>query len=253
MPKPTILSETARTVLTSAAARGDRAAFPPERLPVAAQRAVVKSLLNAGLLEEVPADENQPAGRTAEDGTRVALWVTDAGVRAVGLEPPSSPPNSAQGGPLVADNAQPAPQSPEPSTAAQGPLVSRRARLRAAAVALLAAWDDADDSRPGLPDAVAALHAALVRPTRPQPAAPRSPRASTKRAVVLGLLRRPEGTTVAQVVEATGWARHTVHGFLAGLKKSGTPVEMLERVRQAGPGKQGAAGSYTVYRVVEAG
>ena len=41
--------------------------------------------------------------------------------------------------------------------------------------------------------------------------------------------------------------------FFAGLKKSGTPVEVLERVRQVGPGKQGAAGSYTVYRVGEAG
>ena len=58
---------------------------------------------------------------------------------------------------------------------------------------------------------------------------------------------------MAQVIEVTGWARHTVHGFFAGLKKAGLQIEVLERVRQVGPGKQGAAGSYTVYRVEEAG
>jgi len=65
----------------------------------------------------------------------------------------------------------------------------------------------------------------------------------------LTLLRRPEGTTIAQVMEATGWAQHTVRGFLAGLKKKGHTVEVLERVRQVGPGAQGAKGSYRVYRI----
>ncbi|MBI0539661.1 DUF3489 domain-containing protein, partial [Roseomonas sp. KE2513] len=49
--------------------------------------------------------------------------------------------------------------------------------------------------------------------------------------------------------EATGWAQHTVRGFLAGLKKKGHAVEVLERVRQVGPGAQGAKGSYSVYRI----
>ena len=71
---------------------------------------------------------------------------------------------------------------------------------------------------------------------------------------MLALLRRPEGATVAQIAEATGWAPHTVRGFFAGLKKrQGITVEVLERVRQVGPGKQGAKGSYTVYRIAEAG
>ena len=46
-----------------------------------------------------------------------------------------------------------------------------------------------------------------------------------------------------------GWAPHTVRGFLAGLAKKGIPVEVLERVRQIGPNKQGAKGSYTIYRL----
>ena len=44
-----------------------------------------------------------------------------------------------------------------------------------------------------------------------------------------------------------------MRGFLAGLKKKGVQVETLERVRQVGPNKQGAKGSYTVYRIGEAG
>jgi hypothetical protein len=69
---------------------------------------------------------------------------------------------------------------------------------------------------------------------------------------VLALLRRPEGTTVAQVAEATGWANHTVRGLFAGLKKRRIAITVLERVRQVGPNKQGAKGSYTVYSIVEA-
>jgi predicted transcriptional regulator len=66
------------------------------------------------------------------------------------------------------------------------------------------------------------------------------------------MLRRPEGATVAQIAEATGWAQHTVRGFFAGLKKrQGITVETAERIRQVGPNKQGAKGAYTVYRVAE--
>jgi len=59
---------------------------------------------------------------------------------------------------------------------------------------------------------------------------------------------------VAQIAEATGRANHTVRGFFAGLKKcQGIAVEVLECVRQVGPNKQGAKGSYTIYRIAEAG
>jgi len=52
------------------------------------------------------------------------------------------------------------------------------------------------------------------------------------------------------VIDATGWQSHTVRGFLAGLKRKGIEVEVLERVRQVGPNKQGAKGSYSIYRIV---
>ena len=66
---------------------------------------------------------------------------------------------------------------------------------------------------------------------------------------MLNLLRREEGATIAQVMEATGWASHTVRGFFAGLKKEGIDVQAKERVKQTEPGMQGAKGSYTIYHV----
>jgi hypothetical protein len=44
-------------------------------------------------------------------------------------------------------------------------------------------------------------------------------RADSKQALVIGLLQRPEGATIAQIVEATGWQQHTVRGTLAGTLK----------------------------------
>lgn len=34
---------------------------------------------------------------------------------------------------------------------------------------------------------------------------------------VVAMLRRPEGTTVVAVIKATGWQKHSVHGFFAGV------------------------------------
>ncbi|MFC7543742.1 DUF3489 domain-containing protein [Siccirubricoccus deserti] len=105
-----------------------------------------------------------------------------------------------------------------------------------------------------LAPAVAALRRAVpARTAAAHSIGPRQPSQGTKQEAVLALLRRPEGATVAQIAEATGWANHTVRGFFAGLKKRGIDVTVLERIRQVGPDHQGAKGSYTIYRIAEAG
>ena len=124
--------------------------------------------------------------------------------------------------------------------------------LKAAAEQVLAVWDGAtDEARLALPDAIIALRAALAvkrgRPLR-EHGAPRKPREGTKQEAVLVLLRRAEGATIAQICEATSWQQHTARGFLAALKKKDIAITVLERVRQVGPGKEGARGSYSVYR-----
>ncbi|MEO3475928.1 DUF3489 domain-containing protein [Roseomonas sp. CAU 1739] len=129
----------------------------------------------------------------------------------------------------------------------------RAAALRIAATGVAAAWDSPD--RDGLDEAIATLRTALSAPPARQarePGALRRPRVGTKQETVLTLLRRDQGTTIAEIIEATGWQPHTVRGFLAGLKRKGVTVEVLERVRQVGPSKQGAKGSYSIYRIYAA-
>ena len=44
-------------------------------------------------------------------------------------------------------------------------------------------------------------------------------RDGTKQAMLIAMLRRKEGATIAQIVEATGWRPHTVRGVFAGALK----------------------------------
>lgn len=45
-------------------------------------------------------------------------------------------------------------------------------------------------------------------------------RAGTKQAQIIALLQRPEGASIGEIVEATGWAPHSARGMISGgLKK----------------------------------
>jgi hypothetical protein len=86
--------------------------------------------------------------------------------------------------------------------------------------------------------------------TQPDAAATRTPRAGTKQALMIALLKRPEGATVEQIAAATGWQHHTIRGAISGAlkKKLGLAVEAT-RNREVGPNKTGAKGTSTVYRI----
>lgn len=60
------------------------------------------------------------------------------------------------------------------------------------------------------------------------PKAPKEPKADkgpNKKEAILALLRAPEGATIDQLMAATGWQKHSVHGQLANLRKAGTPIQ----------------------------
>lgn len=62
-------------------------------------------------------------------------------------------------------------------------------------------------------------YAALgVEPPANQPKA-RKMRENSKQSQVIAMLKRPEGATIAQICEATGWQQHTVRGTFAGAFK----------------------------------
>jgi hypothetical protein len=57
---------------------------------------------------------------------------------------------------------------------------------------------------------------------------PKAPRV-TKERMVIQALCRPEGATVTELMELTGWQNHSVRGFLSGTakKKLGLTVERI--------------------------
>lgn len=98
---------------------------------------------------------------------------------------------------------------------------------------------------------LAASAVASVRKAVPKPepadtpgdtdtAKPVAIRAGTKQAQIIAMLQRPEGATVAEMAEATGWLAHTVRGCVSGAlkKKLGLPI-VAEKVEGRG----------TVYRL----
>jgi hypothetical protein len=248
------LSDTQSLVLSKASQHEHGLAAAPQGLPAAARKAVFRSMLKNDLLEEcvAPREFAGFAWRGDADGARIALRITDAGLRAIGIEPDEADAADTATAADTAPTAEPDAARPAEDLTPddQAPAATRGATLRDAAQAVLDTWDDEAD-RGALAGPMERLRAALAKPARTprDPAAPRKAREGTKQEKVLAMLRRPEGATVAQIAAATGWAPHTVRGFFAGLKKKGVEIAVLERVRQVGPNKEGAKGSYTIYRV----
>ena len=70
----------------------------------------------------------------------------------------------------------------------------------------------------------------------------KSKREGSKQSVLIELMKRPEGATLPQMVEATGWQAHTVRGCMAGTlkKKLGLTIDSVkesggERVYRVSP------------------
>jgi hypothetical protein len=48
-----------------------------------------------------------------------------------------------------------------------------------------------------------------------------TPQSSNKKAEVITLMKRAKGATLSEIVESTGWQKHTVRGFVSILGSSG--------------------------------
>jgi hypothetical protein len=215
----TKLSDTQAVILSAAAQRDDGAVLPlPETLKIkgGAVAKVLGSLKAKGLIEHqgTPRGDNPPP-----------LRITRAGLQAIGVEA----------------------EDPGSDTAPAGAdALATTADARVQAVEAPAHGTGADNASP--PAKRKARKKATPSPTAPseKPA----PRAGTKQALMIEMLKRPEGATVEQIAAATGWQHHTIRGAISGAlkKKLGLTVEAI-RIRAVGPNKPGAKGSTTVYRI----
>jgi hypothetical protein len=268
------LSDTQLLVLSAAAARPDKLVTRHKRLPGASLQKVCAALVKRGLLAELDGASPDPEVLHVKTAFgRVEYAITRAGLAAIGVDDESpydedlpkdvragvgpalidGPDNEPlEDAPTAPTGAQEAEEAAIPSTdeTAQPAATTAptRGALRRAAEAVLYAYEQ---FKP-MDEPIAALRAALAGAsgrTKREPGAPRKPREGTKQEAVLDLLRREEGATLAQIMDATGWQSHTVRGFLAGLKRKGITVTVLERIRQVGPNKEGAKGSFSVYRI----
>jgi hypothetical protein len=170
------------------------------------------------------------------DGGPERVVITGEGMAAISVEAEGNEaPATADTAPTSAeaDSAADAPAPITEADVATTPAKSRRSKGKAKATKTAAATSEPEAAPAG------------------EPAAKPTPRAGTKQAKMIELLKRPEGATVEQIAAATGWQHHTIRGAISGAlkKKLGLTVEAT-RTREVGPNKTGARGSTTVYRIV---
>jgi hypothetical protein len=212
----TYLSDTARVVLAAAAQRDDLSVLPfPDGVKAkgGAEQKVLAGLRKRGFVRII-----ETPGRPQR------IVITSEGMAAIGIEPDDGEtgPTEADTGATSADAGVQAVEAPAPATGADGG--ATRAKRKA--------------------------EAKSTKPEKAGPGKKPTPRAGTKQAQLIEMLKRPEGATVEQIAAATGWQHHTIRGAISGAlkKKLGLTVEAT-RTREVGPNRTGAKGSSTVYRI----
>jgi DNA-binding MarR family transcriptional regulator len=195
----TRLSDTQAVILSAAAQRADGNVLPlPGSLRGGAATKVVGALLSRGLIREQITESLRKA-----DAAMNTIWRNEPDGRGVLLL--VTPAGLEAIGVETAGADEPADSAPMPADAAPGePAPTRRGRPRKAAPA-------GEDTAP----------------------APKT-RDGTKQARVIAMLRRREGATIGQIVEATAWRPHTVRGFFAGALKRKLGLEVTSEKVEGG-------------------
>lgn len=206
------ISDTQAVILSAAARRTDRVAMPlPDSLRSGAAAKVVGAMIAKGLLQEVDANlrRGEPVWRKTGDGHGTTLVATDAGLAAIGIDPE--------------EDGRVAEVQGQKAVAMDMGLTPAEANM------LIEAPAKAAPKRRAALDPISAevQVPALAKKQRAKEAEGTGgqKREGTKQAIMIEMLRAPEGTTIAAIMEKNGWQAHTVRGAFAGaLKKAGLNV-----------------------------
>ncbi len=227
----TKLSDTQAVILANASQSFDGNVLPlPGSLRGGAQAKVIGALLKRGLIEERTIDSIQPPDaslnrvwRQDDDGRAILLYITEAGLAAIGCEPEEADAPDADAEPEAVPYAilegtnsagEPAAGATDDATDAPKAKAGRKGGSRKKG-------DGAAPKAKGK-----AKGGAKAAPT---------PRTGTKQAHLIEMLRAPEGASIDEIVEATGWQPHTVRGAIAGALKKKLGLEVTsEKVEQRG-------------------
>lgn len=220
----TKLSDSQLVILSAACARDDGAVFPiTASLKGGALNKVLHSLIAKGLVEEVPAAVGDTVWRDEDEG-RLTLRATAVACEALGIdaEDDDTPPSGGAGVGVSAAEPEPASLGAAAASGNRGNVAATRGR----------GAENAGTERATAPKAT----------TAPDRADTGKVRSGTKQALLIDLLRRKEGTTIAEIVAATGWLPHTARGAMAGAlkKRLGLAIDS-EKVEGRG----------RVYRIVD--
>jgi hypothetical protein len=188
------LSDTQLIALSGAAQREDGVIAVYDRLKGAAAQKFMSTLIEKGLAREVRAKPGMSVARRDEDGRAVALVVTKQGRATVHVdddeadEAPAKESSRSKGQEDGASaKVSPTSRSPKP-----GENVERASTGKGGSLA------PTSDSRP---------------------------REGSKLAAVIGLLARPDGASLDELIAATAWLPHTTRAALTGLRKRGYAVD----------------------------
>jgi hypothetical protein len=179
------ISDTQLLILSAASQRTDHAATLPANLKGSAAKKVIDRLLKQKMLQELRAKDDMPIWRRGNDSRSYTLRITKAGLKAIEVEDVADAPDNRATG--SRDEVAMA-NTPAETKSSERPGRAKRSSSKKAA-APTAKATKASSGRPS-PD--------------------------TKQDRVVALLQQPGGAALDVLVDATGWQKHSVRGFLAG-------------------------------------